>query len=318
MNRFLYTMIMTMMSPLGIIGFIAYIVPVLRDRGKMALSSYESLNWRMLYHINGSRYDPTSLQLARGLPATNILFRNLVLRGTLWVCRFTDYLPTYVEYPPPDPTQINALIGARCHFYDNAILGHISAVNQVVILGAGWDSRAYGLLKNKDVKIFEVDTPATQTVKLDAIEKTGIDASHVTFVSCDLNRENWLDAITAYGFDPNKPTYILWEAVTMYIEEQAVHKTFQIISSLPSGSAVSFDVQTRGWYDDTDKGKLLGWIFKKFYGDPFKCGFTITSDFSDWMSEYLNKYQLVLKGARPLIEKEGEVPYVGLVFAVRP
>lgn len=318
MNRFFYTMMMTMLSPFGIIGALAYIIPVIRTRGKVATTAYEALNWRMLYHINGSRNDPAALQLARGLPATNILFRNLMIRITLYLCRLTGYLPTYVAYPPPDPTPLNALIGARCIFHDKAILDHISPGGQVVILGAGWDTRAYGLLKDKKVKIFEVDRPNTQAAKLDAIRKGGIDASHVTFVTCDLNLENWLDVVKAHGFDPNKPTYVLWEAVSMYLEEHAVRQTFEIISTLPSGSAVSFDILSRKWLDDTEMGKISAGEFKGFYREAFTYGFPITSDLSSWMRAYLKEYNLVLWAARSLSESEDEIPFGGMVLAIRP
>ena len=92
----------------------------------------------------------------------------------------------------------------------------------MVILGAGWDTRAYGLLKDKELAIFEVDAPATQAAKRSAIEATGLDASGATFVSCDFNNQSWLDAVKEKGVCQDLGTFIRWEGVTMYLEEPAI------------------------------------------------------------------------------------------------
>ncbi len=199
MNRFFYTMMMTMLSPFGILGTLAYIIQVIRTRNTVSTTAYEALNWRLIYHMDGSRDDPAALQLARGLPGTNILFRNLTLRTTVLLSRISGYVPTYVAYPAPDPTPLNALIAARCVFYDKAIGDHISPGGQVVILGAGWDTRAYGWLRDKKVTIFEVDRPNTQAAKLAAIDKVGIlddvgDVGRKQLLPCNLDGKGLLKA----------------------------------------------------------------------------------------------------------------------------
>jgi methyltransferase (TIGR00027 family) len=212
---------------------------------------------------------------------------------------------------------MSAMIGARCEFLDKAILDHVSPGDQVVILGAGWDTRAYGLLKGEEVTIFEVDAPATQTVKLSAIDKTGLDASHVTFVSCDFNRQNWLDALKEKGFDPDKRTFILWEGVTMYLEEQAIQSTLRTVSTLPEGSSIAFDFFSSEWLKDTFTGKMARWGVKVAYGEPFTFGVSVTPNFTVRLQDYLKEHGLVLKSSRPLGD-EATLPYGGLVLAVNP
>jgi len=191
------------------------------------------------------------------------------------------------------------------------------AGDQVVILGAGWDTRAYGLLIDKKVTIYEVDAPGTQAVKLTAIDKTGINASHVTFVSCDFNRQSWLDALKSEGFDPEKRTFILWEGVTMYLEKSAIQSTLRAVSTLSPGSQIAFDFFSREWLEDTLVGKMARWGARATYGEPFTFGFPVRPEFSASLRHYLEKHGFALDRDRPLgDEAEGKLPYGGLVLAV--
>jgi methyltransferase (TIGR00027 family) len=189
----------------------------------------------------------------------------------------------------------------------------------VVILGSGWDTRAYGLLASQEVTIFEVDAPATQAVKRAAIDKTGLDASHVTYVSCDFNRQSWLDAVKEHGFGPEKRAFILWEGVTMYLDEHAIQSTLRAVSILPAGSRIAFDFMSREWLEGTLAGKMARWSVQATYGEPFTFGFPIMPDFSSRLSGYLEKQGLALERDRPMgDEGEGGLPFGGLALAVKP
>lgn len=93
---------------------------------------------------------------------------------------------------------------ARTQFFDEAINKHLPELEQVVILGAGFDTRAYSLLQGKTVKVFEVDQEATQSQKLVALEGASIEHAGVTFVAADFNTESWLDRLIEHGFDPQR------------------------------------------------------------------------------------------------------------------
>jgi len=315
MRLFLYILVILLLTPAFLIGYLFYMIPILLSRGKVSGTAYEPFGGRLLYHCLGSRPDPAALQLAAGLPAANRFYMGLLLRPMVWASRVTGYTPAMLDYPPPHPTPMSAMVGARCEFLDHALLQNVSAGHQVVILGAGWDTRAYGLLKGKDLTIFEVDTPATQSVKLAAIEKTRLDASHVTFVSCDFNRQSWLDALKEKGFDPDRRTFILWEGVTMYLEKSAIQSTLQAVSTLPIGSAIAFDFFSREWLEDTFAGKMARWGVKATYGEPFTFGFPVTPDFSGRLSDYLGEHRLDLGGDRALGNVKG-LPFGGLLLAV--
>ena len=319
MKLFLFILLMILMVPVFLLGYPFYQIPILLKRGRVSGTTYEPFNGRLLYHLLGSRPDAAALQLAGGLPATSWIVLALLIRPIVWVSRISGYTPAMLKYPPPRPTPVSAMVGARCEFFDNAIRKNVSAGDQVVILGAGWDTRAYGLLLDKQVTIFEVDTAATQAVKIAAIEKTGLDASHVVFVSCDFNRQNWLEALKATGFDPNKRTFILWEGVTMYLEENSIQSTLKAVSALPAGSRIAFDFFSREWLEDTFVGKMAQWGVKATYAESFTFGFPVKPEFTACLSNYLEEYGLALDLDRPMgKEAEGELPFAGLAMAVTP
>ncbi len=318
MKLFIYALLMVLLLPVFLLGFPFYLIPILLSRKRVSGTAYEPFNGRLIYHLKGSRPDPEALQLAGGLPATNRMCMSLLIRPIVWASRNSGYEPVLLQYPPPRPTPMSAMVGARCEFLDKAILDCVSGGDQVVILGAGWDTRAYGLLRDQEARIFEVDTPATQAVKLAAIEKTEINASHVTFVSCDFNRQSWLQALQNAGFNPAIRTFILWEGVTMYLKEHAITSTLRAVSALPAGSRIAFDFLSREWMEENRAGKAARCGIKVTYGEPWKFGFPVTPDFTGQLKNYLGEHGLVLERNRPMGDEESEkIPYGGLVLAVK-
>jgi hypothetical protein len=49
----------------------------------------------------------------------------LLMRPLVWASRVTGYLPAAFDYPPPRPTPMSAMVGARCEFLDEAMLDHV-------------------------------------------------------------------------------------------------------------------------------------------------------------------------------------------------
>ena len=89
--------------------------------------------------------------------------------------------------------------------------------------------------------MFEVDAGPTQQAKVAGLDKAGIDRSHVRFVEADFNRQSWLQSLEQHGFDLTVPTHVIWEGVTMYLEEETVVDTLRTVARLPTGSTLAFD-----------------------------------------------------------------------------
>jgi methyltransferase (TIGR00027 family) len=123
---------------------------------------------------------------------------------------------------------------------EQAIRGGVS---QVVILGAGFDTRAYRLTELLEaVRVFEVDQPSTQEYKKRRIRETGIEVpSNLTYVAVDFRHDKVGDVLTAAGYDSNRKTFFIWEGVTMYLPEAAVEETLRWVAAQAPGSTIIFD-----------------------------------------------------------------------------
>jgi methyltransferase (TIGR00027 family) len=87
---------------------------------------------------------------------------------------------------------------------------------QVVLLGAGYDSRAYRIGSMAAARVFEVDHPATQATKQRLVDaRVRADKrSHVSFVPVDLVRDSLAPALREAGFLAGEPVVVVWEGVT--------------------------------------------------------------------------------------------------------
>ena len=97
-------------------------------------------------------------------------------------------------------------IPSRTRYIDEYVNDRIDDnIQQLIILGAGYDSRAYRIAKLKDrVTVFEVDHPVTQKLKIDKVKKI-LDPlpANVVYVPIDFERET-LQKMFQYGYDKNK------------------------------------------------------------------------------------------------------------------
>ena len=116
------------------------------------------------------------------------------------------------------------------------------SVRQVVILGAGYDTRA-ARLPRAGVRFFEVDHPATQAAKrarLATLDGYPLDAA--TFVTCDFEADDPIARLIAAGFEPREPALVIWEGVVSYLTEPAVRSTAsRLAAGLDPRSLVAFD-----------------------------------------------------------------------------
>jgi methyltransferase (TIGR00027 family) len=115
-------------------------------------------------------------------------------------------------------------------------------VAQLVVLGAGLDTYAYRTPPSDDLRIFEVDHPATQAWKRERLTEAAIALPPtLRFVPVDFEHETLGDGLVAAGFDPAQQTFFTWLGVVPYLTEPAVFATLGYIAGLPGGAHVVFD-----------------------------------------------------------------------------
>lgn len=141
---------------------------------------------------------------------------------------------------------------ARTRLIDDALDSAVRAgVGQVVILGAGFDCRAYRLPGLQHTRVFEVDHPATSAAKQQRLRRLlGALPPHVTFVGIDFNRQTLAEVMAGAGYDPSARTFFVWEGVTNYLTAEAVDATLRYVCThAAAGSRIMFTYVHRGVLD---------------------------------------------------------------------
>jgi methyltransferase (TIGR00027 family) len=143
----------------------------------------------------------------------------------------------------------------RTRYVDDFVDAHLTPeVQQLVILGAGYDSRAYRFRDRLgEVAVFEVDHPATSQRKVARIERlSGARPRHIAYVPVDFDRDVLGARLADAGYRTDLRTMFLWEGTTPYLSAEAVDDTLGFIRSKSArGSVVLFDYILRGVLDGT-------------------------------------------------------------------
>ena len=122
---------------------------------------------------------------------------------------------------------------SRTRFIDDLIEESThNGIEQYVILGAGYDSRAHRLKLPSKLKIFEVDQLEVQERKLSIISDKTPNMESVTYVSVDFNHQSLSEQLLNKGFDRNKATIYTLEGVSQYIEKEALKSTLEELAKL--------------------------------------------------------------------------------------
>ena len=160
-------------------------------------------------------------------------------------------LPMYVlmrlfwGYAQQRSPGVSDYLAVRTRHIDEVLRSRIDdGIAQVVILGAGFDSRAYRLPQLKSrVKVFEVDHPATQSVKLERLKKIFVAIpDYVVYVPIDFDTETLAERLAVSGYTRTAKTLFIWEGVVMYLTPEAVDSTLAFAAQdSGTGSSIIFD-----------------------------------------------------------------------------
>lgn len=131
---------------------------------------------------------------------------------------------------------------ARARFAEDAVAAAVAdGVRQVVILGAGLDTFAYRN-PHPELRVFEVDHPATQAWKRDRLTAAGIDLPEtLTFVPVDFETRTLAAGLAAGGFARTDPAVFVWLGVVFYLTPGAARTTLEYIAGQGRSAAVIFD-----------------------------------------------------------------------------
>jgi methyltransferase (TIGR00027 family) len=130
---------------------------------------------------------------------------------------------------------------ARTRLIDDWIEASVAGgAGQVLMLGSGFDSRAWRLPALRRVGVFEIDHPATSAEKRRRLAAIGAEPANVSFIAADFERDAVPEALARSSFDPAQRALVVWEGVTNYLTGAAVDETLRWIASLAQGTRLIF------------------------------------------------------------------------------
>jgi methyltransferase (TIGR00027 family) len=164
---------------------------------------------------------------------------------------------------------------ARTKWIDDEVEQAMAVVQQLVLLGAGFDTRAYRLSSAHRATTFELDYPETSHVKQEILQREfGSLPSQVRFVEIDFNRQSMTEALNHAGFDYSQPACFIWEGVTNYLSAEAIDDSLRQIALAASGSILFFTYIHRDVIAHPGRffgaGKMMARL--QSYGEPWTLG----------------------------------------------
>lgn len=185
----------------------------------------------------------------------------------------------YFRYLYPQSLNSSGVVFARQRYCEDLLLAMAQqGPLQYLLLGAGMDSFAFRCNDHRsEIKIFEMDHPATQKIKRRRVERAGL-KGHVEYLPIDFRSQSLVDVLRRSSFDPTLPTFVAWLGVTYYLSEDAIARTLR---SLAEVCAAQLDI-------------VFDYIDIRLFDDAFlqsrpdvKAGFDAFADFARQSGEPL-------------------------------
>ncbi|GIH20862.1 class I SAM-dependent methyltransferase [Rugosimonospora africana] len=182
--------------------------------------------------------------------------------------RFERYIDTHWSGGPRGSAVV------RTRLIDDLLTEALAGgATQIVLLGAGYDSRAYRIPAAAAATVFEVDHPATQAAKRRLI---GASARQISFVPADLLHDDLDTELGRAGFRHGVRTVVIWEGVTNYLTAGAVDATLRFLAGATgAGSRIIFTYVDRAALDGSRRfDGLAKWqAAVRDAGEPWTFGF---------------------------------------------
>ena len=136
-------------------------------------------------------------------------------------------------------------VATRTVFFDEFCASAIEqGLQQVVIVAAGLDARAYRLSCLSGVHVYEIDQPAVQEFKQSTLSAEGLAPLADTHsVAVDLRNDDWPLALTEAGWDEASPTAWIIEGLLPYLSSIEHDRLFRTVTRLSvTGSWLAAEV----------------------------------------------------------------------------
>jgi methyltransferase (TIGR00027 family) len=295
-----YRVLQIILLPFATAGYIVFVIKLVAYSRRSGVSAtvLASLYTRYMQHKLGTRHDAPAARMMMVMPNVSHLALYLVTLPSLLAHRLVGYVPGIYRYPYRGVPPIQHQSAARTTFYDEAIARHFGNIDQLIILGAGFDTRVYRLPADTTVRCFEIDEPKTQAFKREMLRKAGVENARTTYVPADFEQEDWFEKLVSAGFEPSKPSLFTWESVTMYLDREAVEDSLRKIAGTSPGSIVAFDYVSVELINSQSLFMRYARAVMSATGEPWHFGIDNTQPAKKRVVEFLEACGLVLEEQR--------------------
>jgi methyltransferase (TIGR00027 family) len=144
---------------------------------------------------------------------------------------------------------------SRKRYVDDQLLNAVAeGIEAVVILGAGYDTRAYRLPELAAIPVCEVDLPGNIARKAASVRRClGRVPAGVRLLAADFENDSLAVSLSREGFGADKRIFYIWEEVTPYLTESAMRRTMGYLADAAPGSRLVFTFIRKDFLDGQDK-----------------------------------------------------------------
>jgi methyltransferase (TIGR00027 family) len=179
---------------------------------------------------------------------------------------------TWMETRSPGVSE-NPIVAIRTRFFDDVLQHTVSecGVDQLVVLAAGLDTRAFRLPLPPDLVLFELDRPEVLDFKAARLAQLGaIPCCQRIPIPGDLAGD-WPAALQASGFNREQPTAWLVEGLLQYLTKTHVHQLLDTLSGLAvPGSWLFTDLVSHTFFTSPQLAGFLAMMAAN--GSPWQFG----------------------------------------------
>lgn len=239
-----YILVQIVFIPIAILGVILMTVKqfVVSKYLNISSTAVDTVSVRWAMDIFGIKEDKISRRLFRFLPNASLAGHWMVMYPTYLRYKISKQYNGFYSSKKPGKEFFGNPITNRTLYFDKYIKTHQNSTKQLVILGAGFDTRCYEKLSSGCPNLYEIDMPNTQRIKIQTLKKAKIDVSKVKYITADLRSSDWSEKLLDSGFDPTLKTVFLMEGITVYLTEKDVLNILNKISEFAlKGSVVLVD-----------------------------------------------------------------------------
>jgi methyltransferase (TIGR00027 family) len=230
---------------------------MMMDRNESYKTAYVAAYARLI-----EQYEPKETRLFN-----DSFVKNFFSNYLSFIMKFTIVRKLLISMYNATSTGLFGLQVCRTKYIDERLKEAMdNGIEQVVILGAGFDTRLYRIPDINRMRGFEVDLSIIQDKKKMIIKKyLGKLPNNVVYTPIDFNIQTLDEVLAIKELDFSKPIFFIWEGVTQYITKEAISNTLKFISKASFGSAVVFTYALESVVDGTTNimgAEVLTTLFK--------------------------------------------------------